>query len=101
MLKINKKALNYVQSRKLCFVINIENIPINCDCCNTNLKALRTNILLENDVEDKEYYDIYEYQSVKVFVLKDLKIIGDMNVYQRIKLPFVEPKFGIKGIIAQ
>jgi hypothetical protein len=27
-----------------------------------------------------------------------LKVTGDINVYQKSKLPFMEPKFGIKGI---
>lgn len=101
MLKINNKALKYAQEKNLCFVISIENIPIKCDCCNTNLKTIKTNISLETEVEDKECYDIYEYQSVKVFVLKDLKIVSDMKVYQKSKLFFMEPRFGIKGIIAQ
>jgi hypothetical protein len=100
VLKINNKVLKYAQEKKLCFVVNIENIPINCDCCNTNIKTPKTKILLETEVEDKEYYDVYEYQGVKVFILKDLKIVGDMTVYQKMKLPFMEPGFGIKGIIA-
>jgi len=100
MLKINNKVLKYVQGKNLCFVVGIEKIPINCDCCHTNIKTLKTKILLETEVQDKECYDTYEYHGVKVFVLKDLKIVGDMNVYQKAKIPFMEPRFGIKGIIA-
>lgn len=101
MLKIDEKALNYVQGKHLCFVVNIQNTPLDCDCCSnshTIIKNLKTKVLFETEVLDKEEYDIYEDQSVKVFVLKELKIIGDMNVYQKRKVPFMEPKFGIKGI---
>lgn len=101
MLKISSKVLNYVQGKDLCFVVDIEKIPINCDCCNTILKTPITKSSLETEVQDKELYDTYEYKGIKVFVLKDLKIVGDMNVYQKAKIPFTEPRFGIKGIIAQ
>jgi len=36
-LKIDNKVLDYVQGKKLCFVVSIENMLINCDCCNTNI----------------------------------------------------------------
>ena len=68
MLKINDNALNYVKRKNLCFVVSIENISIDCDCCHTNLKTFKTKTLFENEVIDKELYDIYEYLSVKVFV---------------------------------
>lgn len=101
MLKIDDKALNYVQGKHLCFVVNIQNTPLNCECCsntNTIIKTIKTNVLFETEVLDKYIYDIYEDHNVKAFVLKELKIVGDMNIYQKRKIPFVEPKFGIKGI---
>ncbi len=100
MLKINNNALNYVQGKNLCFVVSIENTPLECDCsnCHTNIKTLKTKVLFETEVLDKYCYDIYEYQGVKVFVLKDLKIVADINVYQKSKFPFMKPKFAIKGI---
>jgi len=100
MLQIDNKALNYVQGKHLCFVVNIQNTPLDCDCsnCHTNIKTLKTKVLFETEVLDKEFYDIYEDHGIKVFVLKELKITGDINVYQKKKVPFLEPKFGIKGI---
>ena len=101
MLKINNNALNYAKGKNLCFVVIIENIPIDCDCCHTSIKTLKTKVLLETEVLDQQCYDIYEYHSVKVFVLKDLNIVGNIKVYQKTKIPFMEPRFGIKGITAQ
>lgn len=100
MLKIDDKALNYVQGKNLCFVVRTKDTEIKCDCGNvdTTVKSLKIKVLFETEVLDKERYDIYEDQGVKVFVLKDLKVDGDINVYQKAKILFMEPKFGIKGI---
>ena len=102
MLKIDDKVLDYVRGKKLCFVVNIQNTPVDCDCsnCHTNIKALKIKVLFETEVLDKECYDIYEYQGIKVFVLKDLKVAYDINIYLKTKIPFLQPKFGVRGITA-
>ncbi|MBP2031713.1 hypothetical protein J2Z42_000378 [Clostridium algifaecis] len=102
MVKIDDKALNYVHGKNLCFVVSIKKTSINCDCgnCNTDVKTPKVKVLFETEVWDKELYDIYKYQDVKIFVSKDLKVAGDINVYQKPKIPFFQPKFGIKGIQA-
>lgn len=102
MLKIDDKALNYVQSKNLCFVICIKKTSIDCDCgnCKSNVRVLKIKVLYETEVLDKELYDIYKYYNTKVFVLKDLKIVGDINIYQKPKIPFMQPMFGVKGITA-
>ena len=98
MLQIDNKALNYVQGKHLCFVVSIQNTPLDCDCsnCHTNIKTLKTKVLFETEVLDKEFYDIYEDQGIKVFVLKELKIAGDINVYQKRKYPFANLSFKLK-----
>ena len=102
MLKIDDKALDFVQGKNLCFVVRTKDTEIKCDCgnVNTTVKTLKIKVLFETEVLDKERYDIYEDQGVKVFVLKNLKVDGDINVYQKAKILFMEPKFGIKGITA-
>jgi hypothetical protein len=102
MIKIDNNALNYVKGKNLCYVVRTKTTSINCDCgnCNADVKTLKVKVLFETEVLDKELYDIYEYQGVKVFVLKDLKIVGEINVYQKAKIPFMQPNFGIKGIMA-
>ena len=101
MLKIDNEALDYLKVKSLCFVVRLETTPIECDCCSNapnNIKALKTKILFESEVLDKECYDTYEYQGVKVFISKDLKVASDINVYQKTKIPFMKPRFGIKGV---
>ena len=101
MLKIDNEALNYFKDKKLCFVVRLETTPIECDCCSgapKNIKALKTMVLFETEVLDKECYDTHEYEGVKVFISKDLKVASDINVYHKAKIPFMKPKFGIKGV---
>ena len=102
MVKMDEKALSFVKGKNLCFVAGVKKSQVNCDCggVNSSVQTLRIRVLFETEVLDKFLYDIYEYQGVKVFVLKSLKVTGDINVYQKSKLPFMEPKFGIKGISA-
>lgn len=61
------------------------------------MKSISIKVLHESEV-DKSRYNVYEYQGVKVFILKELKIKADIHVYQKLKLPFMADKFGIKGI---
>ena len=100
MVMMDNKALDFVKGKNLCFVAGIKKTVVDCDCggVSTNVKTLKIKVLFETEVLDKELYDIYEYQGAKVFVLKDLKVTGDINVYQKSKIPFMEPRFGIKGI---
>lgn len=102
MIKIDNKSLDYVHGKNLCFVVCVKNTSIDCDCGNihNNVKTLRIKVLFETEVADKDLYDVYEYQGVKLFVLKNLKVTGDINVYQKTKIPFMKPKFGLKGITA-
>lgn len=102
MVKIDNKALNYVKDKELCFVVFIKSIPVECECGNihNDIKTIKIKVLFENEVLDKEPYDIYEYNGIKVFISKDLKVVGDINVYQKARIPFMKPRFGVKGITA-
>ncbi|MGE5628237.1 MAG: hypothetical protein ACM3X7_08985 [Solirubrobacterales bacterium] len=102
MVMMDEKALNFVKGKNLCFVAGVKKTQVNCDCggCNSNVQTLKIKVLFETEVLDKFLYDIFEYQGTKVFVLKSLKVTGDINVYQKFKFPFMEPKFGINGITA-
>lgn len=100
MVTMDDKALNFVKGKNLCFVAGVKKTQVNCDCggVNSSVRTLKFRVLYETEVLDKELYDIYEYEGAKIFVLKDLKIVGDISVYQKSKFPFMEPRFGIKGI---
>jgi hypothetical protein len=102
MVKIDDKAFNYAQSKSLCFVVSVKRSTVDCDCgnCKSSIRTIKIKVLYETEVLDKELYDIYKYQGVKVFLLKDLKVVGDINVYQKPKIPFMQPMFGVKGITA-
>lgn len=100
MMKIDGKALDFVKGKNLCYVTKIKKTSVDCDCggVSTNVGTLKLRVLYETEVYDKHLYDVYEYRGAKVYVLKNLKVLGDIEVYQKSKIPFMEPKFGIKGI---
>lgn len=64
----------------------------------TLVKSLRFRVLYETEILDKEQYSVYAYEGVKVYVLDKLKIEGDIHIYQKLKLPFSPPVFGISGV---
>lgn len=100
MLTISDKALNYAKTKNFSFVVNIISNIIECDwggCSRTLVKSFSIKVLHEREV-DKSCYNVYEYQGVKVFILKELKVKGDIHVYQKLKLPFMACTFGIKGV---
>lgn len=100
MIKMDSKALDFIKGKNICYVTKIKRTSVDCDCggVSTNVGTLKLKVLYETEVFDKDLYDIYEYQGAKLFVLKNLKIVGDIEIYQKVKIPFMEPQFGIKGI---
>lgn len=101
MIKIDDKALNYAKSNSLCFVAGISTKTISCDWHNggtTLVKSLRLRVLYETEILDKEQYNIYEYQGIKIYILDQLKVVGDIHIFQKMKLPFSSPAFAVTGI---
>lgn len=99
MLTINAKALKYAKKKELYFVVKILTRTIECawNGTRTQGRSLSVKASYEYEVEI-EYYDIFEFQGVKVFISKELKIKGDINIYQKLKIPFMAPVFGVKGV---
>ncbi|MDP4090207.1 MAG: hypothetical protein Q8930_13170 [Bacillota bacterium] len=62
------------------------------------MKSLKLRVLYETEILDKEQYNIFEYQGTKVYVLNELKVEGDINIFQKRKMPFSKPVFGVRGI---
>lgn len=105
MLKIDDKALEYVKNQNLCFLVNGQVDKIKCDCCRTetDFKKIEVKVLYESEIKSyyedyEDSYNIFEFQNVKVFISKDLKVDGDVFIYEKAKLPFKKRTFGIKGV---
>lgn len=101
MISIENKALRYAKTKNLSFVVNKVTSVIECNCgtcpSKTQVKSLSTKVLYESEI-DKSCFNVYEYQGVKVFILKDLKIKADIHIYQKLRPPFMSCTFGSKGI---
>lgn len=48
--------------------------------------------------DDKNLYNIYEYEDIKVYIHKSLKTSDDIYIFQKAKIPFIGPIYGSKGI---
>ncbi|NMM63658.1 hypothetical protein HBE96_13440 [Clostridium sp. P21] len=51
----------------------------------------------EDEIE-KQNYSVFQFENTKVFISKELKIKGNVTIYRKLKLPFMEPIFGVKGV---
>lgn len=102
MVSIDKKALKYAKTKNLSFVIkgSINTVACECNSCKIQIKNLQVKLLYESEIE-KDCYNAFEFDGIKVFISKDLKTNGDVLVYQKIKLPFKMESFGVKGIDIQ
>lgn len=105
MLRIDDKVLDYVKNQNLCFLVKGHVDDIKCDCCRTeaNFKKVEVKILYESEIKSyyedyEDTYNIFEYQNVKVFISKDIKLDNDVFIYEKVKLPFRDHSFGIKGV---
>lgn len=98
-LTIESKALKYVKNKNLCFVIKLISRSVECEWNGTRTQArsLKVKIYYEDEIE-KENYDVFEFEDVKIFVSKELKIKGNISIYRKLKLPFMQPIFGVKGV---
>ncbi|AYD40343.1 hypothetical protein D4Z93_07330 [Clostridium fermenticellae] len=104
MLKIDNKALDYVKGQNLCFFVKCQIDDIKCDCCRTeaNFKKIDVKVMYESEIKNyyedyEDNYNICEYKNVKIFVPKSIKLEDDAIIYEKVKLPFRNPSFAIKG----
>jgi len=95
MLTIEEKALEAARDKDGAFVV--KTISASGGCCDTDIKEIV--VELHKDFKGHEaLYSVIEYQGVKVFIEKYLKVGEDVLVYQRFKLPVIGRIFKVKGI---
>lgn len=59
--------------------------------------SLKTKVVFEGEVE-KELYNEFNIQGVKVFISVELKMDENIRIIQRKTLPFTKPSFGVIGV---
>lgn len=47
----------------------------------------------------KNDFHSFEYEGIKIFINKSLKLEEEILVYQKLKLPFIGAIYGVKGVV--
>jgi hypothetical protein len=94
MLNIDEKALTYAKKNKGSFIV--KTISASGGCCEMSVKSISVEFL--KDFKENEKYHIHEYDTIKVFIEKGLKVEDNIFIFQKIKLPLFGHIFSSKGI---
>lgn len=95
MLTIEDKALDAAKEKDGFFIVKTIKAP--GGCFDNEIKDIV--VELHHELKGSGLgYTVMEYQGVKVYVERYLKILEDVLVYQRFKLPVIGRIFKVKGI---
>ena len=94
MLTINDKAINTIKKENSVLVIKS---TVNSSCWGgTPARSLW--IETQKNFSSSEQFILMEYEGVKVYLDRGLILSNDIHVYQRLKIPFSDATFGVKGV---
>lgn len=93
MLSINNRAFETAVKKNSSFVIKPVTVP--CGWAGS-IKSL--GIELMKNFNDDKNYSVMNFQGVKVFIHKSLKIGENIEIIESIKLPILGSSFRVKGI---
>lgn len=94
MLKVDEKILNSMRGKSTSLVV--KTVSSSCGWGGGQVKSLWIEAI--KNFDDKNLYNIYEYEDIKVYIHKSLKTNEEIYIFQKAKIPFIGPIFGSKGI---
>ena len=95
MLTIEEKALAAAKEKNGVFVV--KTIKASGGCFDNEIKDIV--VELHHELKGSELgYTVMEYEGVKVYIERYLRILDDVLLYQRFKLPVIGGIFKVKGI---
>jgi len=94
VLTIGNKAINAL--RKQNSVLIIKSFVSSYCCGGPSTRNLW--IETQKSCSHLEQFVLLEYEGVKVYLHKSLLLNKDIHVYQKFKIPFLRPTFGVKGV---
>lgn len=94
MITIEEKALEYAKQKEGSIVVKL--ISSSGGCCEMSVKGLCIEVI--KDFKPSKYFDCYEYEGIKIFIEKELKLEEDILIYRKLKLPVIGTVLGSKGI---
>lgn len=98
MIKIDEKSLKVAQEKNSNFIINL--ITTTCSGWGSNESQIQNlSVEISKKVPKKKFFNTFEYEGIKIFINKSLKLGDEILIYQKLKLPFIGAIYGAKGII--
>lgn len=98
MIKIDEKALKIAKEKNSNFIINL--ITTTCGGWGSNGSQIQNlSVEISKKIPAKNAFHNFEYEGIKVFINKSLKLGEEILVYQKLKLPFIGAIYGVKGVI--
>lgn len=95
MLTIEEKALTSAKDTNGSFVV--KTMATSGGCCETEIKDIIVELKTNFDGSPKNY-QLYEYEGIKVFIEKYLKVDENIKIYQRFKLPLIGKIYKVSGV---
>lgn len=97
MIKIDEKSLKVAKEKNSNFIINL--ITTTCGGWGSNGSQIQNLSVEISKKVPKKKFNTFEYEGIKVFINKSLKLGDEILIYQKLKLPFIGAIYGAKGII--
>ena len=95
MLTIDNKAINSIKKGNSVLVVQ----SMESSCGGWGGSPTRSLwIETQKNFFPSEQFILMEYEDVKVYFHKSIILSKDIHVYQKLKLPFIGPIYGVKGI---
>lgn len=97
MLTIQEKAIKHIKKEHGSFLIRSRSNSVTCwTGTTTTVEGLRIEIVKDFIKDDN--YNEYEYDGVKVYVVKSLVVKDDAYIFMLPKIPLMKPFFDAQGI---
>lgn len=90
---INSKTISAIKESTGAFFIT----QFICNTWSGITKSLWSGVSKPKD-EKLGTYDEYEYQGIKIYINKNVKISETLQVQVKLKIPFVKPSFSVRGV---
>ncbi|MGE5628835.1 MAG: hypothetical protein ACM3X7_12150 [Solirubrobacterales bacterium] len=95
MITIEHKALIAAKEKNASFVI--KTLSTSGGCCDMDVKDIVVE-LKEDFKGTYNHFHIFEYDGIKVFIEKYLKLEDEIKIYERVKLPIIGSIFKVMGV---
>ena len=93
---IQEKLLNYLKSNNKMYLA-LRLVTLSCGWAGGNTKSLKVEIL-NSPVENVHFKELL-IEGISVYVHDVIQLTEKSELFQAVKLPFMQPVIGVKGVV--